>query len=270
MRGIRCVLAAVLAAGIVTVVAAQPGRQMGGFGGGQDTVTLVLTNKALQEEVKVTDEQKSKFKEIAAKQMEMGKKAMAGMKDKFEEAKGDKDKMKEVFEEMQKENSKTSAEIKKLLEAELTSEQKTRLHQIAVQVLGVDAFADPDAKTGGGFGGGRGFGGGFSEAQKGIIKDVASALKLTDDQKSKIKSALSEYTKDRDAIRKDIFGESKKGGFDQEKMKDFAEKSGKLSSETMDKIAEVLDDTQKTAWKGLVGAPFDTSKLRPTPPPKKD
>jgi len=265
------VLAAVLAAGIVTVVAAQPGRQMGGFGG-QDTVMLVLTNKALQEEVKVTDEQKDKFKDIAAKQAEMGKKAMEGMKEKFTEAKGDKDKFKEVMEEMQKETAKNSAEVKKLLDAELTSEQKTRLHQIAIQVMGVDAFADPDSKTGGGFGGGRGFGGGFSETQKGIIKDVASALKLTDDQKGKIKSALGEYTKDRDAIRKDIFGDGKvgKGGFDQEKMKDFATKSGKLSSETMDKIAEVLDDTQKTAWKGLVGAPFDTSKLRPAPMPKKD
>ena len=274
MRGIRCLLAAVLAAGIVTVVAAQPGRQFGGGGfGGQDTVLLVLNNKALQEEVKVTDEQKAKFKDISAKQMEMGKKAMEGMKDKFSEAKGDKDKMKEVFEDMQKENSKNTAEVKKLLDAELTGEQKKRLHQISIQVMGVDAFADPDSKTGGGgFGGGRGFGGGFSEAQKAIIKDVADTLKLTDDQKSKIKNALSEYTKDRDAVRKDIFGDGKvgKGGFDQEKMKDFATKSGKLSSETMDKINEVLDDTQKTAWKGLVGAHFDTTKLRPAPMPKKD
>src|SRR5688572_18886316 len=72
MRGIRCLVAAVLAAGIVTVVAAQPGRQ--GGGGGQDVNILVFTNAALQEEIKVTPEQKSKIKPVAEKLAELGKK----------------------------------------------------------------------------------------------------------------------------------------------------------------------------------------------------
>lgn len=271
MRGIRCLVAAVLAAGIVTVVAAQPGRQPGGFGQGQDTYMLVLTNKALQEEVKVTDAQKEKFKAIAEKQKEGTDKIRADFKDKLTDAKGDKDKSKEVRTEMGKETSKISAETRKALDAELTTEQKTRLSQISVQVMGINAFADPESKMTGGFGGfGGGFGGGgFSDSQKATIKTVADTLKLTDAQKTKIKGLLEEYNKDRASIQKDIFGEKVgKGTFDQEKQKDFRTKSAKLSTEVMGKIAETLDDTQKTAWKGLVGDAFDTSKLFQIP--KKD
>ena len=262
MRGIRCLVAAVLAAGIVTVVAAQPGGGFGGFGGG-DTTMLVVTNTALQEEVKLTDAQKSKFKEIAEKQTEMYKKANEGMKEKFADAKGDKEKMTELFTGMQKENAKVSAEVKKLVEAELTAEQKKRLKQIGVQQMGVGVFGEP-VEGKGGFGG-------TGEAQKAIMKEVAATLKLTDGQKSKIKGFLDEYTKDRAAVRKDIFGDAKgKDLFDPEKGKEFAEKSGKLSAEVMGKIAEALDDTQKAAWKDTVGEPFDLTKLRPMIPKKKD
>jgi len=219
MRGIRCLVAAVLAAGIVTVVAAQPGRQFGG-GGQQDVYTMVLTNTALQEELKVTDAQKEKFKGIAEKQKEASDKVRSDFKDKFADAKGDKDKSKEVRTEMGKETAKITAETHKALDTELTADQKKRLKQISVQLMGVNAFADPEAKTGGfgGFGGG-----GFSDSQKATIKEVTDTLKLTDDQKSKIKGQVEEYTKDRESIRKDVFGDSKfgKGNFDAEKQKDF-------------------------------------------------
>lgn len=265
MRGIRCLVAALLAAGIVTMVAAQPGRQPGGFGGGgQDTFVLVLNNTALQEEVNVTDAQKEKFKSIVEKRTEMEKKL--GEKFNFKDAGKDKDKLKELFTEMGKERTKNSEEIRKLIDAELTAAQKKRLKQINVQVMGLSAFSDPDAKQGGGMGFG---GGGFSDSQKAIIKEVGEALKLTDTQKTKIKGLVDEYNKDRESIRKDIFGEKGgKGSFDQEKQKEFTTKSGKLSKETLGKIAEALDDTQKKAWTELVGEPFDTAKLRPMLPKK--
>ena len=78
MRAIRCLLAAVLAAGIVTVVAAQPGGGFG-FGGQQDVDTLVFTNTALQEEIKVTAEQKTKMKPIADKYTDLNKKLHGGV-----------------------------------------------------------------------------------------------------------------------------------------------------------------------------------------------
>lgn len=257
MRGIRCAVAALLAAGIVAVVGAQPPRP--GGGGGQDLNTLVLTNAALQEELKVTAAQKEKFKAQADKQAELFK----SMGDKFKEAKGDKDKFTEILEGVRKDGEKLAAETKKLVDSELTADQKKRLKQIAVQQMSVNVFADPDGKNA--------FGQPHSDATKAVMKEVAEALKLSDGQKSKIKDIVVEYNKDRDAVRKDIFGDAKggKGFFDPEKQKEFREKSGKLATETLSKIAEGLDDAQKKAWKELVGDAFDTSKLV-APPPKKD
>lgn len=243
MRAVRGLLAAVLAAGIVTVVAAQPGRQFGFGFGAQDTFVAVLNNKALQEEVKVTDAQKEKFKGIAEKQMEMMKKNGEGMKEKFADAQGDKDKMKELFTSMQKENEKVTAEIKKLVEAELTADQKKRLKQIHVQQLGVRAFVNED-----------------------VLKDLGA----TDQQKASMKGITGEFTKDEAEVRKDIFGEQKGfgGGFgkvDPEKQKEFDSKRNKLTKETMAKIEELLDDAQKKKWTEMVGEPFDLAKLRPAP-----
>jgi len=267
MRGIRCLVAALLAAGMVTVVVAQPGgRQPGGGGGGQDAFSLVLTNAVLQEEVKVTDAQKDEFKAIIEKQTELNKKVGEKYgKDAFKDAAGDKDKLKELFEAAGKERTKVREEVRKLTDAKLTDAQKKRLKQINIQLVGVNAFADPDAKMGTGM-----FSFGFSDSQKAIIKEVGETLKLTDAQKTKIKGLVEEFEKDRAAVRKDIFGEAKggKGMFDQEKQKEFRTKSAKLQTETMGKITEALDDTQKTAWKGLVGDAFDTSKLVQQPPKK--
>ena len=263
MRKIRCLVAAVLAAGIVTVVAAQPGGGFGFGGGFGDTTMMVLTNAALQDELKLTDAQKAKFKEAATKQAEQVKKTMEGMKDKFADAQGDKEKMTELFTGMQKETAKITAEARKVVDAELTAEQKKRLKEIGVQMMGARVFSEPTE--------GKGGFGGTSEADKATMKAVADALKLTDDQKSKIKGLVDELNKDRASVRKDIFGETK-GGFgkapDPDKQKEFNTKSAKLTKETMGKIADVMDDTQKAAWKGLVGEPFDTSKLFQLPPKK--
>src|SRR5262245_49564636 len=65
----RVALAAVLTAGIVATTTAQPPRrgQGGGFGmgfgGGFSAYGMLANNKVLQEEIKVTDEQKDKLKE---------------------------------------------------------------------------------------------------------------------------------------------------------------------------------------------------------------
>jgi hypothetical protein len=243
------------------VVAAQPGGGRFG-GGGFDVSTLVLTNAPLQEELKVTDAQKEKFKPVADKQTELGKK----MRDAFSGGKFDKDAMAELREE----GKKVSEEAKKVLDTTLNADQKKRLKQIGVQMLGVNAFAEPSEEKGGK----GGFGFGQSEAQKATMKEVADALKLSDSQKSKIKDILSEHTKDVGAIRKDIFGEGKGAfgkGADPEKLKDFQTKSAKVNEETMSKISELLDATQKKTWKELTGDAFDTSKLlQPRTQPKKD
>lgn len=211
---------------VVVVEAQQPGR---GFGGGQGGGIngLVLNNKDLQAELKITDEQKDKFKVVVDKQTEMGKK----MREAFKDAGGDKDKQKEAFAAMQKDGEKLQAEVKAVVESTLTADQKKRLKEIDRQRLGVRAFSNDD-----------------------LVAD----LKLTDTQKTKIKTISDEYSKDASELFKGGFG---KGGFDKEKMAENQKKREKLSKAAMADIDEVLTDDQKKAWKDLTGAAFDVSKL---------
>ena len=274
MRAIRVFVAALLAAGMVTVLSAQPGRQPGGFGGfNQDTVLMVLTNEDLQKEVKVTDAQKEKFNEIAEKQQETQKKASEGMREKFADAKGDQDKMRELFTEMQKEMSKVTAEARKALDTELTADQKKRLKQIEIQRMGFNVFNDPDAKVEQPKGKGKGgLGGGFgqfrpTDEQKALMKEVQKSLSLNDSQKSSIKGISADFTKESGEIRREAFS----GGFDQEKMAEANKKVEKLRTEYWTKVTDVFDEGQKKAWKEAAGEPFDTSKLNQfRQPPRKD
>ncbi len=259
MRAIRCLLAAALAAGIVTVVVAQPGGGFGGGGGG-DVNTLVFTNAALQEEIKLTAAQKEKMKPVADKQAEIAK----SMRDAFSGGKFDKEKFTEIREKAEK----VAEESKKVIDDTLTADQKKRLKQISIQVMGFTAFGDPEAK------GGKGGFGGPSEAQKAIMKEVGETMKFTDKQKTAIKGIADEFNKESREIRTEAGIGGGKGGKgkapDAEKAEAANKKIDKLRKEAWTKVEGELDATQKTAWKGLVGEAFDTSKLRPAPPPKKD
>jgi hypothetical protein len=249
-------LAAFLAAGIVTVVAAQPGT--GGFGrGGGDVETLVFTNAALQEELKITDAQKDKFKPVSTKLADLSKKRseMFG-----KGGKGGFDK--EKFAELQEEGKKVGEEAKKVRDEVLTADQKKRLKQIGIQVQGFNVFNDPEAKTKGGFGG-------PTEAQKATMKEVQDALKLSESQLKSVRGAITDFNKERQEINKEAgitFGKQP----DPEKKAAADKKIDKSRKEAWVKIEEALDATQKTAWKGLVGDAFDTTKLAPAPAPKKD
>ncbi len=256
MRAIRCMLAAFLAAGIVTVVAAQPGT--GGFGrGGGDVETLVFTNTALQEEIKLTDAQKEKLKPIATKYADLTKKGQEMF------GKGGKGFDKEKFAEFREEGKKVGEEAKKVRDDVLTADQKKRLKQIGIQVMGFQVFSDPEAK------GGKGGFGGASEAAKATMKEVQDALKLSESQTKSVRGAIADYNKERTEINKEAgitFGKAA----DPEKKAAADKKIEKSRKEAWVKIDEALDATQKTAWKGLVGDAFDTSKLAPAPAPKKD
>lgn len=271
MRAMRGMLAGLMAAAIVTAVAAQPGG--GRFGGTQDVNALVLTNAALQEDLKVTDAQKEKLKPAAEKQAEVQK----AFSELFTKGKGGGGFDKEKMTELNENRLKVAEEVKKAVEETLTADQKKRLKQISIQVMNFDVFNDPEAR-GGNKGGnkGGGFGGfGVTEAQRAIMKDVAAALKLSDAQKSTVKGLVDEFNKEAREIRTEAglggFGGGNKGGnkgqaVDPEKVAAANKKIDKIRKETWGKIEEALDGTQKAAWKDLVGEPFDTSKLRPVAP----
>jgi Spy/CpxP family protein refolding chaperone len=231
MRSSRWAAAALFVAGVVLVVEAQQPRQPGGgFGGGQNVTAQVISNKDLQDELKVTDAQKDKFKVVADKQTEARKK----FGEAFKGGKGGFDK--EKFADLQKENEKVTAEVTKVVDETLTPDQKKRLKQLERQLQGVRAFAS---------------------------EDVAAELKLSDAQKTKIKGITDDYSKDVGELfggrGKGGFG---KGGFDKDKQAENQKKREKLSKTAMADIEEVLNADQQKAWKEMVGAPFDTSKLR--------
>ncbi len=147
--------AAVLLA--IPALAQFPGR--GGFGP-QDPAMLLL-NKGVQDELKLSDSQKEELHKISEKQQAARQKAFeSGDREKGKEA------MRAAFEESRKEADKVREALK--------PEQGKRLHQIELQVKGVRAFADPE---------------------------VQNQLKLSDKQKEEIKEVAESTEKDLSEVR---------------------------------------------------------------------
>jgi hypothetical protein len=185
-------------------------QRPGGGRGMQIDSTTLLTNKGVQDELKLSDKQKEALGEVSKKLQEAMTKAF---KDKdFESIKGARE-----------EAGKTVTKIKE----DLTSEQKKRLGQIELQAH--LQFQGPAA----------------------LAKDeVATALKLTDKQKSEIKEVGEETQKDIQEIMKDARG-------DKDKAAEARTKVAKLRKEAMDKITKTFSDEQKAALKELTGQPFE-------------
>jgi Spy/CpxP family protein refolding chaperone len=235
MRPSRFLAAGLFVVAAVLVVEAQPPG--GGFNFAQPSLFVTaMTNKALQEELKITDEQKDKFKELNKKQDESRKKRGESWKEKFVDAKGDQDKTKELFTAMMKDGQKDQEQLAKDIEKVMTPEQVTRVKQIERQRGGVGAFAKDD---------------------------VAKALELTDGQKGKIKGVVDEYRKDIGEVMKSAAGTFKDGkfSFDKEKFEESQTKQKKLTKAAMGDIDDILTDDQRKKWRDLTGAPFDTTKL---------
>jgi len=124
-------LALVLAIGLVAPLLAQPGRQ--GFGGGMDA-SMLLGQKSVQEELKMTEDQ-------IAKVTKVGEELRTKYADDLKAAFKDKDKMTEL-------RKKMSEERTKMMDGVLKAEQTKRLSQIEVQVGGLNALTkDEVSKT---------------------------------------------------------------------------------------------------------------------------
>jgi len=232
----KVLIAMLLAGGMFAVVQAQPGGgRFGGFGG---VATLVI-NKAVQEDLKMTDDQVTKVTEWAK---EFRTKSMEIMKDKgVEFGKGNGGKggggFGRLTPEQQEKMDAATAEISKVAYKDLgdvlKKEQVDRLKQIDRQNLGIRAFT---------------------------TEDVATALKLNDTQRASIKSIAADFTKDSREIMAEARGE-KGAGFDKEKFAEAGKKVQKVQKEYFVKVTDLLTDEQKKTWKDLTGDTFDVSKL---------
>lgn len=124
----------------------------GGFGGAGGKIGLIQSEQ-VQQELKLTDEQKSKVGEVAARVREAGPQRGQGG------GQVDREQLRERMQAM----SRVVAEEEKKLDEILNDEQKNRLEQISLQVTGVRAIARDE---------------------------VASKLGLSDEQKEQVQAAL--------------------------------------------------------------------------------
>lgn len=182
-------------------LAQQRGQFAGGFG---VSPLMLLGQKSVQDELKLSGDQVKKVQELTEKQ-----------RDAFRDFQNlDQDERRKKMQEMAQSNQKAIGTI-------LKEGQLKRLKQITWQQQGSGAFSDPD---------------------------VASALKLTDEQKQKMRD-----------IQQSAFGEMRDLGRDEEAQK----KRQEILKTMNDKLQGVLTAEQKEKLKELTGEPFKGEIRRP-------
>ncbi len=137
------------------------GRGRGGMFGGRGGMSpaMLLNSQDVQKELKLTDEQKEKVTKFGEEQREK-------MREAFQDAQGDREKMQDLM--------RKSAEAgEKFVKDTLKPEQQKRLHQIQLQAGGVQTFND---------------------------EKVQKELNLTDAQKEKLKTLSDDLNKDRQEL----------------------------------------------------------------------
>ncbi len=181
-----------------------PARQRGMRGGGGGSLGL-LRVEAVQNDLKLTDDQKSSIQKLQDAARD-NRTALQGLS-------GD-------------ERTAKMAEIAKDQDAKiagiLDDKQKARLKEIRLQARGPSALTD---------------------------KELAEALKLTDDEVNKIKEIA-------DAMQKDMqeaFQSAGQGG-DRTAVR---EKTTKIRKDSTDKMLAVLSDEQKASYEKMLGAKID-------------
>ena len=206
----------VVLSAVSVAVAQRPGGGRGGFGGGGfggPTVSVLLRDSNA-EELKLTDDQKTKIREISDKLREDTR-----GRDLFTKLRSDSPEeertavMAESAKISEEQRLQSDGEIKKVLSAE----QFTRYRQMVLQQRGASALAG---------------------------SDVATDLKLTDDQVAKLKAIGEESTK---KTRELMQGFGRGGG------EDMRAKFDELRKETDEKRLAILTDTQRQQWTTLKG-----------------
>lgn len=186
----------------------QRGQRGAGVGNAGRDLAGLLTQKSVQEELKLADDQVKKVTELAGTRRGTGR----GNQDLSAEERQKRQ------EERAKANDKAVAEI-------LTQDRLKRAKQISWQQQGAQAFAE---------------------------SEVAAALKLTDEQKGKIKTIQEDA--------RQSGGQSFRRGGNQP---DARSRREALRKETEDKVMSLLSAEQKAKWKELTGEPFKGEITRP-------
>lgn len=206
---------AALAFGMVALMAAPALAQGRGFGGGgMMGGGMLLTNKSVHEELKATEDQVSKLQAFAEDFRAKQREAFRGFQDMPQEERQAK------VREMQESLGKGVAEI-------LKPEQVKRFRQIELQMASAQALNMPR---------------------------VANALKLTDEQKEKVRDIVQEGGEQMRAIFQGA----------QDDREGAMKKMAELRKSTHEKAVKLLTDEQKKSYDELLGKPFEV-KFEPRP-----
>ena len=200
MRGlIRSMLAATV---LAVVVSNAPGQGPALEPRGTPPSFMLLEQKSVQEELKLTEDQVKRLKVVAVTQKD-SEPNLVGLSPE------------ERFKEIQKLVRKMDESVAEILKPE----QVKRLREISLQEQGIRALADPD---------------------------IENELKMTEEQKQKIKGIFKETMKQRMELV------STGGGNSEEAKKKMAD----LRKSMEEKMQNVLTAEQKAKWKELTGEPF--------------
>jgi hypothetical protein len=223
MRWVAAVSVALMVVSVATAQPPQRGQRGGGFGANRNTPQSLLANEEVQKELKLTDEQKEKVKAFAPAQAQGGRGgAGGGNRQRGQGGQG------------VGQNSEQAQAAEKFVKESLTADQQKRFKQIRVQTMGVQAFADEDVQT---------------------------ALKFTDEQKTKIKTLVEDFSKDMRELTPQR-GQGGGGGGNTN-FQEIAEKRATLTKTYTEKAQALLTADQKTAWKDYIGAEFKLQARRP-------
>ena len=218
MKALRLTFTALGLAALLTAQAsAQGGRGFGGGGGGP----ALLSNKGVLKELKVDDAQTEKLAKASEELQAKAREARQGLQDLSQEER--RDKMTALTKTMNTDVDKVVGEV-------LKPEQVKRFKEIRLQVLGSNAFGD---------------------------EAIAKDLKVTDEQKGKIKDILADQ---QTQMREILMGaaDDREGAM---------KKVTELRKEMKTKIVALMTEDQKKAWAGMTGAAFE---FVPEPPPQRN
>jgi hypothetical protein len=193
------------------------GGMFGGRGGG-----FLLAIPAVQDEIKATDDQKEKIRELVTKQGE-------AMRDLFSGGAPDQEKMAEL-------RKKNTEEQEKLAKDTLKPDQLKRYHQIKWQQDGVVAFKDSQVQT----------------ALKLSSDQKEKLTALADDYTKDLRELQPMFG---GGGRRQ--GGGKAGGGGGGNFQETQQKINTLKKDFMTKAEKVLTDSQQKEWKELVGKPFE-------------
>jgi Spy/CpxP family protein refolding chaperone len=200
--------------------AQQQRRGGGGRGGmgmipGMDALTL-LNQEAVQKELKLNTDQTTKVRDAATEAMSEMQEIFSGLQDLSPEERREK------MQELRGEAEKKVKELRGKVDGLLDASQKARLNQLTLQRRGVfGALQEPE---------------------------VATALKLTDEQKKKVETLVADSRPGRGQ------GGAGGAGGDREAMR---ERFQAMQKERNDKALAILTAEQKAEFEKMQGPKFD-------------